>query len=155
MPGLPVLKTLGPKLGCLTPSAAPNILFPGSPILGPPIPSGCKLVATIAGSAGGVPSRETVSPNEEVMSELSVGWDGSDGSVGEGSRTLACRLVGIDTELLSDDGCPFGRKLPLPFMALLPELIRPWAPVNADIEAARALWVREGLDTCWPREFTV
>lgn len=91
------------------------------------------------------------------MSELSVGCEGRDGSVGEGSRPPTCVLDGIDTVLFSVC-CPFGRKpLPLPFVALVlpPEPIRPWALGKEDMETARGLWVREGLDACWPRELTV
>jgi len=98
-------------------------------------------MATIAGSVGGVPVRATPSPKDELMSELSVGWDGRDGSVGEGSRPLVCRFGGIDT-VLFNGCCPFIRKLlPLPFVALVlpPEPSRPWALGKADMETARGL----------------
>jgi hypothetical protein len=70
---LPLLIVRGPKPGCLTPNAAPNILLPGSPILGGP--SACG----IAGSSGG-------GDTAEFMRSLRVGCEGRLGSVGEGSR---------------------------------------------------------------------
>lgn len=80
------LTTRGPRPGCLTPSAAPNILLPGSPIRGAPC-SGCA--ARIAGSdARG--SDESTPLNEEDINALSVGCEGMLGNVGEGSRSLSC-----------------------------------------------------------------
>jgi hypothetical protein len=69
--------TLGPSPGWRIPSAAPNILFPGSPILGglptlsKPSPAGPPM-ARMAGSEGG-PSSMLGEPNVDEMSELSVG----------------------------------------------------------------------------------
>lgn len=121
----------GPKPGCLTPSAAPNILLPGSPILGPPL-SACK----IAGSSG-------VGDTAEFMSSLSVGCDGRLGRVGDGSRfSFACGCSGME---------PFMRKLLLPPLPLLLAL----REGKTEMDAARLLWPREGLLMCWPRELTV
>ena len=69
--------TLGPSPGWRTPSAAPNIRFPGSPILGGLLTfSGFSItgppIARIAGSEGGG-SSEFGDPNVDEMSELSVG----------------------------------------------------------------------------------
>jgi len=129
------LMTRGPKPGCLTPRAAPNILFPGSPILGGP--SAC----TIAGSS-------VVGDTAEFMSSLRVGCDGRLGSVGEGSRLpFACGCSGIEPLVFKWDSvtlCPLLRPPPL--------LLRVG---NTEMDAARLLWPRDGLLVCCPRELTV
>lgn len=43
------LMTRGPSAGCLTPNAAPNILFPGSPIFGGP--SACRIAGSSCDTA--------------------------------------------------------------------------------------------------------
>src|ERR1700722_1783598 len=68
------------------PSAAPNIRFPGSPILGPPAACPSRLVETIAGSMG--KSVTMVSLRDELISEFKVGCEGMEGSVGDGSRPV-------------------------------------------------------------------
>jgi hypothetical protein len=91
------LSTRELKPGCLTPNAAPNILLPGSPILGAlcSTPSGCRLVARMAGSVGS--SCVAPSPREELIKAFNVGWEGRLGKVGECSRP----------ELLLCGGSPF------------------------------------------------
>lgn len=68
----------GGRLGCLTPSAAPSILFPGSPIRGAP----CSGWATTTAGSEAVGSATPVS--DEEIREFNVGWDGRSGNVGEG-----------------------------------------------------------------------
>jgi hypothetical protein len=81
----------GPSPGCLTPSAAPSIRFPGSPILGANDTSGCcawcRLEVKIAGSDARIFALVVDSPKDELMSAFKVGWEGRLGSVGEGSRS--------------------------------------------------------------------
>lgn len=74
---------LGPRAGCLTPSAAPTMRRAGSPTFGGE--------GSTAGIPDGVGGEDEVplgleSERDELMSELSVGWDGIDGSVGDGPR---------------------------------------------------------------------
>ena len=70
--------TLGPSPGCRTPSAAPSILFPGSPILGG-LPTLSRVsiagppMARMAGSDGGPTSSMFGEPSVDEMSEFSVG----------------------------------------------------------------------------------
>ena len=123
----------GPNPGCLTPSAAPNILFPGSPILGGP--SAC----TIAGSSA-------VGDTAELMSSLRVGCDGRLGSVGDGSLLSFAGCSGIEPLVFKWDSVTL---LPL---RLPPLLLRVG---NTEMDAARLLCPRDGLLVCCPREFTV
>jgi hypothetical protein len=89
---------LGPKPGCRTPRACPNILFPGSPIRGgalaPCSPSPIPPIATMAGSTAGEEGptpkllvSSVLEPKVDEMREFSVGCDGRLGSVGDGSRS--------------------------------------------------------------------
>ena len=151
-PPLDILLLTSP--GCLTPNAAPSILFPGSPILGPLTDSTgwgccwCKLVDTIAGSFKAGPA--TVSPKDELMRALSVGWVERGGNVGEGSRPFMFEFSGMAT-------C-----WPLAMIWLLravfdwgmgPEILVLRALGNTATEAARACCERERLGLC--RELTV
>jgi len=142
--------TLGPSPGWRTPSAAPNILFPGSPILGG-LPTLSKPsiagppIARIAGSEGGA-SSGFGELNVEEMSAFSVGWEGKVGRVGEGSRSLgwifarfwrAGGCSGMDAVPFNPGRTPFRKELellmveaerpcemdPLELWALEPELI--------------------------------
>jgi hypothetical protein len=125
----------GPRPGCLTPSAAPSILFPGSPILGGP--SACK----IAGSSA-------VGVTAEFISSLRVGCEGRLGSVGEGSLLpFGCGCSGIEPLVFTWD-----RAMPCPLRPPPPLLVRVG---NTEMDAARLLCPRDGLDVCCPREFTV
>lgn len=83
-PACPPLSVLGPSPGCLMPSAAPSILFPGLPIRGADPPLVSELAARTAGSLRIVSS---VKEAEEEIIALKVGCAGIDGRVGEGSRT--------------------------------------------------------------------
>lgn len=81
---MPPFIDLEPKLGCLTPRAAPNILLPGSPILGAGLIVS-ELAERIAGSFKIDSSAKT---DVEESNESKVGWEGSDGRVGDGSRPV-------------------------------------------------------------------
>jgi hypothetical protein len=154
-----LFNTRGPSEGCLTPNAAPSIRFPGAPTVLlpflPPIPSPERDVARIAGSAricesGWAP----LSPNEEVINELSVGCVGRLGSVGDGSRPSAKGCSGMETLLLVGMGW---RKLPeaeMPFPFPF-DTERPWLLGNTEIELDRPVCERDGFEACWPRELTV
>ena len=50
----------------------------------------------MAGSEGRLKAAPAVvSPKDELMRALSVGWDGREGNVGEGSRPLVCWFSGV------------------------------------------------------------
>jgi len=83
----------GPRPGCRTPSAAPSIRLPGSPILGGADISWCRgcgccrLVLEIDESEPRRSAPATASPSDELMSAFNVGCEGRLGRVGEGSRS--------------------------------------------------------------------
>jgi hypothetical protein len=145
--------TLGPRLGCLTPKAAPSILLPGSPILGPLMDSACccKLVVKIAGSEGRLFVPATASPSEELMRALRVGCEGREGNVGDGWPSARSGIetlwpLGADVLLL---------RLLLPLLGCAFELDALRVLGKTDTEAARGLCDLEALGLCWPLELTV
>jgi hypothetical protein len=145
-PALP-FKPLAPSPGCLTPKAAPNILLPGSPILGP-FPSSavwsCKLVVKMAGSLG----TSALSPKVELISAFSVGWEGRLGRLGLGSLPafVVAECSGIETWLKF--------RWALWWLWAFPEPDAVRAPGRAEMEGARPLWERDGLEWCWDRALT-
>lgn len=101
---------------------------------GPPDDSeldACKLVVRIAGSDG-VLDPATASPNEELIRLFSVGCDGREGNVGEGSlsRPLGCSGIAMLLLLLVLAFKP--RKLGLP----APDRLRAFGKTDMDADRA-------------------